>query len=64
MSKNINIEDRARPDGFIFEQIKHGQHPQDPGPILGPDNEPLKEGQCICGDFKCKESYEHWTSGV
>jgi len=20
-------------------------------------------GQCCCGEYDCKESYEHWTSG-
>ena len=22
-----------------------------------------ENGQCICGDYDCKEQYVHWTSG-
>jgi hypothetical protein len=35
----------------------------DPGPVEGPDGEPLQDGQCICGEFDCNEEYSHWTSG-
>jgi len=27
-----------------------------------PEDE-LPEGVCICGEYNCSESYEHWTSG-
>jgi|TARA_R110001592_G_scaffold7757_22_gene43096 hypothetical protein len=62
------LENVARPDGFVFNAIKKQQdqaknHEHDPGPILGPDNNPLKEGQCICGEFNCKSEYSCWTSG-
>jgi len=23
----------------------------------------LQPGECICGEFNCKEEYVHWTSG-
>lgn len=26
-------------------------------------NEDLQPGECICGTFKCKDEYVHWTSG-
>lgn len=26
-------------------------------------NADLEEGQCICGEFNCKDEYSHWTSG-
>tara|TARA_B100000902_G_scaffold211230_1_gene200851 strand:- start:471 stop:653 length:183 start_codon:yes stop_codon:yes gene_type:complete len=35
----------------------------DPGPVEGPDGTPLQPGQCICGEFDCKDEYSHWTSG-
>ena len=55
------LEDMARPDGFVFNYKK--EHPEDPGPVLNPEGDPLKENQCVCGEFECKEEYAHWTSG-
>jgi hypothetical protein len=51
----------ARPDGFVFNYKK--EHPEDPGPILSPEGEPLKENQCVCGTINCTTEYACYTSG-
>lgn len=55
------LEDMARPDGFVFNYKK--EHPEDPGPILSPEGEPLKENQCVCGTINCASEYACYTSG-
>jgi hypothetical protein len=62
------LERREKNDAQLKHEEKvFGKQSQineyDPGPVEGPDGQPLQDNQCICGDFDCNESYSHWTSG-
>jgi len=46
-----------------LDRAKQQVNEFDPGPVEGPDGIPLQPGQCICGEFNCKDEYSHWTSG-
>ncbi len=35
------------------------KHPNE----LRPEEDDLRDGECVCGELNCEDEYVHWTSG-
>jgi hypothetical protein len=46
-------------DGLLINLFQINEQPEtDPNEDIDTEN-----GQCCCGEYDCKDSYVHWTSG-